>query len=611
MQPKVLLEAFYKRAKYVALPCPADPKDGPHVDWWWDHLAKQAQALSQAGFTTLWLPPLTKAEQGIGEAALGYSVFDDYDVGSRNQKGTVHTRYGNREQLTRCAAVLRANGLEIYLDLQLNDRRGGSGADGMTFEYPDAYGNPNGGRFPKNAQCFHSRYPAGNVPANFHPEIPQDPRVPDGIGELQIGSNVYFGPDLAPINGKPPGYVRNGLVDAVEWVSNALDVQGYRLDHVQGISTVFLLDILSQGRMAGTFAVGEYWNGSVPQVNDWVLSSDWMEGRASVLDFPLYFTLLAMSNDPSFDMATLDHAGIAGVNPLRSVTFVENHDTESRRDLVPKNIQPEDKPLAYAYILTSEGFPCVFYKDYSKDPECLGNTLQHVIVNLIWIHQNIAEGPSQQRWKDPRVFVFERLGGPHLLVGLNKDKSAGRTLDDVQTAFSPNTWLHDYSGHAGDIVTDVSGRVTLTIPRNSAAGGYVCYSVRGIQGGVANTPAGVTQIFEGAQDLDIKPADNQFAITVSRIWVAARTPIVASLTFDDSGWTATTAITLTLVDSSGTTLATKAFGTGSSGQQLSATAATDGWYTFKIRSANTPAAGPKPAYKLAVSYTAPQAAPLA
>jgi alpha-amylase len=210
MKPKVLLEAFYKRGKYVALPCPADPRHGPHVDWWWNRLANQAQTLSQAGFTTFGLPTLTKAEQGIGEAALGYSVFDDCDIGSRNQKGTVPTRYGNREQLTRCAAVLRANGLEICLDIQLNDRQGGSGADGMTFEYPDAYGNPNGGRFPKNAQCFHSRYPAGNVRANSHPEIPQDPRAPDGIAELQIGSNVYFGPDLAPINGKPPGYVRDG-----------------------------------------------------------------------------------------------------------------------------------------------------------------------------------------------------------------------------------------------------------------------------------------------------------------------------------------------------------------------------------------------------------------
>jgi alpha-amylase len=122
-----------------------------------------------------------KAEQGVAEAALGYSVFDDYDIGWKNQKGTVHTRYGDREQLTRCAATLRANGLEIYLDLQLNHRKGGSGADGMTFEYQDAFGNPSGGRFAKNAQCFHSRYPAGQVPPSFHPEIPQDPNVPDGI----------------------------------------------------------------------------------------------------------------------------------------------------------------------------------------------------------------------------------------------------------------------------------------------------------------------------------------------------------------------------------------------------------------------------------------------
>ena len=98
-------------------------------------------------------------------------------------RSTVHTRYGDREQLTRCAATLRANGLEIYLDLQLNHRKGGSGADGMTFQYLDAFGHPGGGRFAKNTQCFHSRYPAGHVPTDFHPEIPQDPNVPDGIGE--------------------------------------------------------------------------------------------------------------------------------------------------------------------------------------------------------------------------------------------------------------------------------------------------------------------------------------------------------------------------------------------------------------------------------------------
>jgi len=71
MTPKVMLQAFYKRGKFVALPCPADPKDGPGTDWWWDHLAKQAHALAKVGFTSVWFPPVTKAEQGVSEAALG------------------------------------------------------------------------------------------------------------------------------------------------------------------------------------------------------------------------------------------------------------------------------------------------------------------------------------------------------------------------------------------------------------------------------------------------------------------------------------------------------------------------------------------------------------
>jgi alpha-amylase len=591
---------------YVALPCPADPKDGPATDWWWDHMAKQTNALAQAGFTSVWLPPVTKAEQGVAEAALGYSVFDDYDIGGKNQKGTVHTRYGNREQLTRCAAMLRANGLEIYLDLQLNHRKGGAGSDGMTFQYLDAYGNPGGGRFPKNTQCFHSRYPAGQVPPGFQPEIPQDPNVPAGIGELQEGSNIYFGPDLAPINGKPPGYVMNGLIDSVNWLSTALDVQGYRLDHVQGISTDFYHQLLSSGAMQGKFAVGEYWNGSVPEVNGWATSPQWMNGRSSVLDFPLYFQLLAMSNDPSFDMAALDHAGVAGVNPYHAVTFVENHDTESRRDLVPKNIQPQDKPLAYAYILTSEGFPCVFYKDYSQDAGCLGTQLQPILVNLIWIHQNIAEGPTQQRWKDPGMFVFERLGGSHLLVALNKDKANARTIHGVVTGFGPNVRLHDYTGHADDIWTDGDGLVSIQAPRNADGLGYVCYSRTGITGGFATVPSAVTQMFEGAADLDIKPADNTETVQVCRIWVARDTQVAASLIFNDSGWTAKTQIVLWLQGPSDTTLWTKIYGPGSSGNRISASAAAEGWYAFYVRSNNTPASDPKPSYKLVVDYIAPR-----
>lgn len=600
MIPRVLLQAFYKRGMYVALPCPADPKDAPGTDWWWDHLAKQADALARAGFTGVWLPPVTKAQQGASEAALGYSVFDDYDLGSKNQKATLHTRYGDREQLTRCAAILRANGLDILIDLQLNHRKGGTGPDQMTFEYLDAFGKAGGGRFPKNSKCFHSRYPAGHVPSDFHPEIPQDPHVPDDVGELQMGSKVYFGPDFAHFNAQPPGYVLNNLNAAVRWQSRALDVQGFRLDHVQGISADYLKQLLDLDPLRGKFAVGEYWDGSISHIQSWIQDPIWMNGRCSAFDFPLYFTLLAMSNDPGFNMASLDHAGLAGVDPFHAVTFVENHDTESRRDLIGKNIQPEDKPLAYAYILTSEGLPCVFYKDYSKDSGCLGDRLQHAIVNLMWIHQNIADGPTIQRWKDGGIFAFERLGGKHLLVGLNKDKHSSRTIH-VATGFPPDTAVHDYTGHGPDLRTGHDSSLKLTIPRNAGGLGYICYSLQGISTGFTNIPSTVVQVFEGAPDLDIKPAHAGANVQVSRIWVNSGTQVSAMLSFDTAGGNQTTSLLLKALDPAGSVAATKTYSALDSGGVLNFFAETSGWYTFQLNLQNA-SPGTNTAYKLTATY---------
>ncbi|MGF6871012.1 alpha-amylase family glycosyl hydrolase [Paraburkholderia sp. MM5477-R1] len=604
MDPQILLQGFYKRGKYVAVAAPSDPHDPHDSPWWWDHLAESAMDLAQVGITSVWLPPATKAAQGSQEAALGYSVFDDYDIGSKDQKGAVHTRYGTREQLTRLAAILRANGLNVVLDLQLNHRKGGAGPDEMTFEYRDAFGNSSGGRFPKNRQCFHSRYPDSPVPKSFVPEIPQDPGVPDGIWELQMSSNVYFGPDLAHINGKPEGYVSQGLVAAVEWQTRAVDAQAYRLDHVQGISVLYLQALLNGNIAAGKFAVGEYWDGDRDKINDWITSNDWMRNRCSAFDFPLYFKLLAMSNDANFDMSTLDHAGLAGVNPFRAVTFVENHDTESRRDLVPRNIQPEDKPLAYAYILTSEGQPCVFFKDYSTAPGCLGDILRPALVNLMWIHQNIAAGPTEQRWKSQDVFMFERTGGPGLLVGLNRSKTQAQHLTGVVTNFRPNTTLHDYAGHEPDITTDGRGRVDVTIPSGNNGQGYVCYSVPSIGSRSAPAPQDSHQVFEGAADLDIPCAAAGKMSDITRTYCEHDTTIDGVLSFHADGWTPDTTLMLSLYGPSGAAVASRLFRQADTGAVLTATATEKGFYRWTIQANDSRADFTCP-FSLAVRYRAP------
>src|ERR1700760_669676 len=145
----VLLQAFYQ----VGTSGVPLPPDGGMTTSWWNHLAAQAKTLREAGFTAIWLPPVTKG--GSGKASIGYDVFDDYDIGSKNQKGAMETRYGNREELLRCVAMMRANGLDVYVDLVENQRSGGSGPGGFTFRYPGADGAAGKGRFPKDAIDFH------------------------------------------------------------------------------------------------------------------------------------------------------------------------------------------------------------------------------------------------------------------------------------------------------------------------------------------------------------------------------------------------------------------------------------------------------------------------
>jgi hypothetical protein len=573
----VLLQGFFKMPPNQAVPSPAD--GDATIDWWWDHLAKQANELRQAGFTAIWLPPVLKTSAGDKPGSDGYGPFDDYDIGSKDQKGSVSTRFGNREQLQRCVATLRANDLDVYLDMVEHHRDGDTTP--FVFRYLGAGGTPDVGRFPKN-------------PSNFLPQVPRDPALGGSPSD-----DFPFGRELAPINAKPPHYVFDNLISAADWLTRALDVQGYRIDDVKGISTEFLFPFLTSKSMSGKFAVGEFFDGNPALVNEWIFNPNGMKGRPSAFDFPLKFALNAMCNSPgTFNMANLDHAGLAGISPANAVTFVENHDT----DLNPGQKIIVNKMLGYAYILTSEGYPCVYYRDYSTDKNCFG--LKPEIDNLVWIHEKLAAGSTVQRWKDFNVFAYERLGGPHLLVGLNNDPGAARTIT-VATNFGPNVTLHDYAGHAPDTTTDGNGNVTITIPRNSNGLSYVCYSVAGQAGGFGIAPQRVTQEFEGAADLDILPALRGMPVQACRVWSAANSPVQAHLK-PETGWTNATSILLELLAPDGAVLAGTTFTLQTApATVLQATTRAEGFHAFRLTASNAPPANSDPAYILSVNYTAP------
>src|SRR5678816_4235911 len=64
----------------------------------WNEVSQKLPEIAEAGYTSLWLPPPSKAGSGY---SVGYDLFDPFDLGDKDQRGTVATRYGTKEELVR------------------------------------------------------------------------------------------------------------------------------------------------------------------------------------------------------------------------------------------------------------------------------------------------------------------------------------------------------------------------------------------------------------------------------------------------------------------------------------------------------------------------------
>ncbi len=580
----VLMHALYRQmgpdGQKIVVPAPIDPHT-PHAPWWWDHLANQAAQLRSCGFSAILLPPVCKTASGAAPDADGYGLYDNYDLGSKNQVYNIPTRYGDHDRLRRMIAVMHACGIDVYADVVMHQYDGG---DNGSYRYLGADGKTLNGRFPKHPSCF-----VGNPP-----RVEVDPVAnPQG--------NFGFGDMASYINSTPHGYMLDGAIAAANWLTRTLDVQGYRIDDVKGMAVQAVREVLDSESMAGRFAVGEYFDGNPAALQWWTWGSG-MAGRCQVFDFTLHWTIQAMCNNSSnWWMGGLQGAGYIAIDPMHAVTFVDNPDT----DLSYGENVIWNKLLGYALILTAEGYPAVYYKDYSTDAGCYG--LKHWIDNLIWIHENLAFGNTLTRWgNDPQVYVFERQGYPGLLVALNNDQSNAYTRT-VETSFGPNVQLHDYTGKHPDIWTDGGGKATFSVPRNVNGQSYLCFSRVGYAQGFALECRTTTQSFYGAADLDLGPAPNGRAVVAGRIYCQGGTAVHVDFAPDTANWTAESEIELQLIESDGTTLARKTYTRSSMHDPCDARAAKTGWLSFQVTGRGLETAGAS--FELSVTYTGVQRLP--
>ena len=88
----------------------------------WNKLSKDAKHLENIGIDYVWVPPAYKGAGGKNDT--GYGVYDLYDLGEFDQKGSIETKYGTKEEYLNSIRILQENNIKVLADIVLNHRMG-------------------------------------------------------------------------------------------------------------------------------------------------------------------------------------------------------------------------------------------------------------------------------------------------------------------------------------------------------------------------------------------------------------------------------------------------------------------------------------------------------
>ncbi len=420
---------------------------------WWNFLKEKTKALSEVGFTALWLPPACKAAN-IGGMSMGYDPYDYYDLGNIDQKNSVKTWFGSRHELEDLIKEAHAHNMQVYADLVLNHTNGADEEEINLFDGQKRWTkyNPGSGKFLRDWKCYH--------PSWFER---WDDQAFEGMPDL-----CHRNPD-----------VYSELMGYTRWLIEDIGFDGLRYDFVKGYGTWIITAILErlyqkQGNTNfSPFGVGEYWDSDIC-ITQWLKETNsFTDNPVAAFDFPLRGRLKDLCDAYGFSLKTLVQSGtlITDGLALRAVTFVENHDIVRTDSIV------NDKMLAYAYILTHEGYPCVFWQDYFNW-NLAQEGFSSGIAALVKVHEAYAGGDTHILYCDDDLYIMQRRGHG-LQQGLvfvlnNSARWNGRYVYTqwASTRFIPSAWRgKDNADTPAEKWTDGFGASEFWAPPR----GYVVY----------------------------------------------------------------------------------------------------------------------------------------
>jgi alpha-amylase len=437
----------------------------------WDEVNANSQDLADAGFTAMWLPPAYKGMSGGWD--VGYGVYDLFDLGEFDQKGSVRTKYGTREQYLAAIKALQAKGIQVYGDVVLNHKMGGDTPETMKATPYPQYNRlqPKGGlQEIKSYTHFHFPGRQGKY-SNFewhwwhfdavdYNEYDRDNRDTiyllegkqfDDYVALEKGNYAYLmGCDIDFQN----DWVRGEITHWGKWYLDTTGVDGFRIDAIKHISSWFFpqwIDELEQHVGKDLFMVGEYW---LPDIHSLHWYVDSVGGRMMVFDVPLHYNFhYASKAGGHYDMRRILDDTMMQQRPTHAVTFVENHDSQPLQAL-ESVVESWFKPLAYAIILLrAEGYPCVFYADYygahyqDRGYEIWMDSHRWLIDKFLYARQRYSNGPQYDYFDHWNTVGWTRLGDtehPQAMAVLMSDGPAGAKWMEVG---QPNARFVDLTEH--------------------------------------------------------------------------------------------------------------------------------------------------------------------
>ncbi|KAK4944405.1 hypothetical protein LTR66_014507, partial [Elasticomyces elasticus] len=388
------------------------PADGKH----YQRLCNAIPGLKAIGINNIWLPPGCKASSPEGN---GYDVYDLYDLGEFDQKGSRATKWGTKEDLMSLSKKAREEGVGLYWDAVLNHKAGADKTEKCKVVEVDGNDRTKticdpyeieawvGFDFPGRGDTYSKQkyhwyhftgtdFDAATEKKAIFKIVGENKGWSDSVDKEQGNADYMMFADL--------DYAHDEVINDVKawgaWVVKEVGLKGFRLDAVQHFSERFTnewIEYVQEKCGDDVFFVGEFWVGGTELLTKWL---DKMGHKFSLFDAPLLYNFSRLSTTEDADLRTVFDNSLVKAKPVNAVTVVMNHDTQPGQT-VATPVEGFFKPLAYSLILLRrEGYPSVFYGDlygikgeHAEPPSCGGK-----LPDLILARKLYAYGEQDDYW---------------------------------------------------------------------------------------------------------------------------------------------------------------------------------------------------------------------